>query len=172
MNKKLIQKLRQAGLRGATFGLESASPRLLKLMNKKINLSHASFAIKEFSKAGIVVNVNWIVGFPGDNRADLVKSAKFLFRHRKYILELGSISILAINAPSIISKHLEKMKIKMGKSAIDWSLGSNNLEERLNRLEIFTRFARGIYQLNPRSGLSSYLSARRLLKTFIRELYS
>lgn len=171
MSRSLILKLRRAGLRGATFGLESASPRLLKLMNKNIDLAAASFVIKEFFRAGIVVNINWIVGFPGGDRKDLIKSAKFLFRHRKYILELGSFNIMAINPPSIIFKDIDKLKIIMGKSAVDWKLGMNSLEERSNHLEIFKRFGCGIYQLSPRSGFFAYLAARKLLKTFIKELY-
>ena len=172
MSKQLIRKLRQAGLRGATFGLESASPRLLKLMNKNVDLATACSVIKEFAKAGVVVNVNWIIGFPGEKRQDLVETAKFLFRHRKYILELSSIAILAINSPSILSKNTEQLKINMGLNALDWSLEDNDLGERIHRRDAFLRFAQGIYKLHPKSGLSSYFSARKLLKTFIRELYS
>lgn len=82
MNATLIDKLFQAGLRHILFGLESASKRILSLMEKTnyINdyLYIAESIVKEFTHRGIQVHFSTIIGFPSETEDERKETASFL----------------------------------------------------------------------------------------------
>jgi len=60
----LCRLLAASGCIAATGGLEAASDRLLKLMNKGVNLRQAAQVCRNFSEAGIMVHAYLMYGFP------------------------------------------------------------------------------------------------------------
>jgi len=60
----LCRLLSESGCIAVTGGLESASDRLLKLMNKGVNIRQAAQVCDHFSKAGVMVHAYLIYGFP------------------------------------------------------------------------------------------------------------
>ncbi len=82
--EKLI-KLKESGLNGIFFGVESASERILKLMNKNIDIKTAEKMLKDSYNAGIVNSVAFILNFPTETEEDLLKTINFIKRNRAYI---------------------------------------------------------------------------------------
>jgi hypothetical protein len=79
----------RAGFRWAFTGLESGSDRLLKSMNKGIDVTSAREVISRFHHAGILVHVFMIAGFPGETEQDRQESADFVFNNLNCITSVG-----------------------------------------------------------------------------------
>lgn len=70
------------------LGIESASAKVLKEMQKETTPEGISKAIKTLASAGIRVTTLWIVGFPGETEEDFLDTLNFIREHHRYIYEL------------------------------------------------------------------------------------
>jgi hypothetical protein len=61
---------RRGGFYHARIGAESGSPRLLKMMGKKITRQQIKEAVSSLAYAGIKTSTLWIVGYPGETEED------------------------------------------------------------------------------------------------------
>lgn len=66
----LLKQLRKAGFATLEFGLESASPYILRLVRKGISLPLVWRILGDCEKAGIGVIMNFMIGFPGEKREE------------------------------------------------------------------------------------------------------
>lgn len=78
-----------AGLNWITWGLESASPRLLALMNKGIQPEEASRLLREVDDAGIWNNIFVFFGFPGETDEDYEATKSFVRENKEHIDSLS-----------------------------------------------------------------------------------
>jgi len=81
VDEELAEQLREAGCVYIGFGGESADENVLKRMNKKNSPAQMSRAIKACQKAGITPNCTWIMGYPGETRDSLRRTANFILEH-------------------------------------------------------------------------------------------
>jgi radical SAM superfamily enzyme YgiQ (UPF0313 family) len=81
LTKKELFAARQAGMVRFTTGLESGSQRVLDLMRKGTDLATSSQAIRDGAAAGISVRVTMIVGYPGEEANDVLRTVEFLEDH-------------------------------------------------------------------------------------------
>ena len=63
----MLNKLKQSGCIEIKYGIESGSPRILKLMNKRITIDQIRNAISLTHDIGIRVKAFILHGFPGEN---------------------------------------------------------------------------------------------------------
>jgi radical SAM superfamily enzyme YgiQ (UPF0313 family) len=77
VTKDLLIKMRKAGCSLIFYGIESASQRVLNLMNKGEKLRQIVKAIRWTKEAGIEAYGSFILGFPGESRAELEATIKF-----------------------------------------------------------------------------------------------
>lgn len=68
----------KAGCIAVTGGLETASDRLLTLMNKGVSLAQAARATAAFSDAGIMVHAYLMYGFPSQTLAETIDSLEIV----------------------------------------------------------------------------------------------
>ena len=73
---------KQAGLTRVSFGLESASQRLLDEMKKGTKIEECSAFIIAAHRAGISVRTSMMLGFPGETAEDLQATRIFLIKHQ------------------------------------------------------------------------------------------
>ncbi len=79
----LCRLLAASGCIAATGGLEAASDRLFKLMNKGVNLRQAAQVCRNFSEAGIMVHAYLMYGFPtqtGQETIDALEIVRQFFK--------------------------------------------------------------------------------------------
>lgn len=81
IDEALAKDLRAAGCVYIGFGGESADSYVLQRMNKKNDPSQMSRAIKACQEAGITPNCTWIMGYPGETRESLRRTARFIVDH-------------------------------------------------------------------------------------------
>lgn len=76
-----LEAARQAGLVRLTTGLESGSQRVLDSMKKGVKLERLSTFFKNAAAAGLSARTTMIVGYPGEEVADVEASADFVSCH-------------------------------------------------------------------------------------------
>jgi len=174
MDKALLAKMYSAGCRSLTFGAESGSQKVLNLMRKGTTVENISQLIRNSAEAGMAVVTNWIIGFPGEERSDILESMRFILKHRKYLYGVGSVCVLAINARTTIYQDAERKGICLSEtSGFDWKYVDNDLAERRKRERIFLRFLKEIGLSNKENkDLSDHDYPEQILDKYIDELNS
>ena len=77
LSKDLLAKLYAAGGRVLELGLESASSRVLELMNKEISIDTARRLIDDAAEVGFLLKLFMFHGYPGETAEDLDKTIQF-----------------------------------------------------------------------------------------------
>ena len=100
LDKTLVDKMRKAGCRAITFGMESADMRVLRNMNKAVSekkMDSFRALVKHMRKARMLANINVIVGFPGEDKKSIKKTIDFIldaepttYSLSKFFLEKGT----------------------------------------------------------------------------------
>ncbi|MGB7604580.1 MAG: radical SAM protein [Lutisporaceae bacterium] len=83
-NPELLNKLAKAGLREVYYGMESASQRVLNVINKENTVEDMRAAVIETAKAGIRPITYWIAGFPTETDEDFEKTIAFIIDLKDY----------------------------------------------------------------------------------------
>ena len=103
-DKKISEILFSGGCRLLRFGLESASCKILKKMNKGVTIKNAEQVLKTVSKAGIVTHVYMMKNFPGETNKDWEMSKQFILSNSQYI-DMFSISDFILYEDSALWKQ-------------------------------------------------------------------
>lgn len=72
----------RSGCVGLNFGIESASPKMLKVMNKHATPEEAAEAVAIAEKHGIQANCTFIVGLPGEDRETVLETVDWIKENR------------------------------------------------------------------------------------------
>jgi len=137
MDLDLFRKMKKAGCGGLTFGCESFSDDVLKLMHKGMTSNDAKETFVKAKESGMLVEINLIVGFPGEEEENIEETIKFIRENAKRIDKINSLNICTIGPGMHIYSHLEEYNID--KSMItDWYAWhnkdlSNTIEKRVQR---------------------------------------
>ncbi len=107
---ELLMKMRSAGACRLIFGMETASPRLLRRVGKEIIPEKVSDVLKWSHDAGIWTGLEIIAGLPGEEKDDTRKTEDFLRRNIEYIDEIYVNKFFLINQ-SAMFKYPERYGI-------------------------------------------------------------
>ncbi len=88
MTAALLRRMRLGGCRKLSYGLESASQKVVDLMGKGFRVSDAEAVVRATADAGIYVSLFVMVGFPGETEDDFRQTLDFLRRNRSSIFGL------------------------------------------------------------------------------------
>lgn len=77
LDEELILKMKEAGLYRLNYALETASPRLQKMIKKNINLEKLRKMIHFTSNEGIITNLFIMLGFPTETREEMMMTIDF-----------------------------------------------------------------------------------------------
>jgi len=83
------RKLFDAGCRKLLFGFETATPRLLKMMQKGQSLKSTVEVANNCAAAGISVTFYAMVGFPTETREEARATLRFLIDHKDAVREVS-----------------------------------------------------------------------------------
>lgn len=103
-SKELCERLYRAGCRRIAFGFESASQRLLDLMDKGTAIAEASQIVKNVADAGIAVVLYTMIGFPTETEAEARATLAWIREHQPWIQEV-SLRIFYIDLLSTVYAH-------------------------------------------------------------------
>lgn len=85
MTEAFLNKMRKAGCIHLDYGMESASGKVLRDMNKAHSPLLASEVLINSYKAGIKNGLFWIIGFPTESEADFQDSLNFVKGYAEFI---------------------------------------------------------------------------------------
>lgn len=83
--KEVLKNLYRAGMRIGLWGYEAYSERVMKMMNKGIDLSERIRILKDSSEAGIWNNVLFIMGYPTETIEEIEKTISVMYNHRDIV---------------------------------------------------------------------------------------
>ncbi len=142
MPKELLTKARRAGLDAAILGLECGSPRVLKLMRKRFTVEEAECFIAALHEADISIDLNIIVGFPGETEEDFRQTLDFLTKIAPKLRQVTSVATFNLDH-SYLWNHLAEYDIVRHEHDrhITWHTAdnSNTYEIRLQRAQRLIR---------------------------------
>lgn len=136
MTKDFLLKLKRAGCVGLSYGVESGSNKVLRLMNKGHTAELAEEVLHNTHEAGIETNFNIIIGFPYETEVEFQETLNFLKRNSKYA---GQIWLNVLNIATGSDLDIDRNKWGISEHTVgEWESidGKNNYEERLRQLEI------------------------------------
>jgi len=117
----LLKKYKESGCQALWFGMESASVKMLKMINKKINPKHMDEGLEFCRQLGIWANIEVIVSLPHENLDDFRKTVLFLKRNADKINNFMDNRYYVI-PDSIIGRYPEKFGIQLEKELISYDL--------------------------------------------------
>jgi anaerobic magnesium-protoporphyrin IX monomethyl ester cyclase len=80
LNEDVVKLMKQAGCCGLTIGIESGSERILKKINKGVNLNKVVEAYQLLYRYDIPSGANFMAGFPEETLEDIQKTFKMMKR--------------------------------------------------------------------------------------------
>jgi len=81
VNEDIVEAMRNAGCVSISYGFESGSPRILKVMNKKATIEQMENAVRVNRKFGMMLPVSFIIGMPGENEESCRETVEFCVRN-------------------------------------------------------------------------------------------
>jgi hypothetical protein len=85
IDENLLEKMKNAGAIKLTWGVESASPKMLKYINKNTNLDKISKFLKYSDNLGITNHIELIAGLPYETEEDINITVNFIKENSNYI---------------------------------------------------------------------------------------
>jgi len=109
---EFFRLLRRAGFVSLRFGVDGWSTKLLKIQNKGYNVETIRRNIKDCHNAGIYVEVNAVVGCPGETDEDVEDSIELMLDLHKYIGRLANINPLQLLRGSVFWNDPQRYNIR------------------------------------------------------------
>ncbi len=78
IDEEMVEYMARAGCHYIYFGIETGSPRMQKLLNKRLNLDRAPEVIRKVCEAGISAGSGFIIGFPQEEMPDLGQTMRLM----------------------------------------------------------------------------------------------
>lgn len=133
MSQDLFNLMHEAGCGGLTFGIETLSDSLLEIMNKPFRQNDALQVLGRAKKAGMRVEANLLVGFPGETEQDVDETISFLKTNSHLFDNINSLNVCCLDYGMEIFKDPEKFGINMDDFDDLYAWHTSNMD---NTLEI------------------------------------
>ncbi len=151
-DKKFLNLLYKSGCRCVSWGLESASQKVLNLMNKGTDINVIQRILNDTAKIGIANRLTIIYLFPGETFDDFCKTINFLKKNQKKIFFL-SFHRYMLKRYSYVFNNMEEFGIHLNTNEIKseyhaFELGiPYNQSDYDKKLHELSSLKGGIYQL-------------------------
>ena len=158
-DKELFKLMYKVGFRWIHFGIETGSERILKLMNKEMDINYIKKVITEVKEIGFRVRNSFILDYPGSLKEDISKTRELIKELEPHELRLHYLAYrvgtpvfnenkdvsnktqyIHSNHPNVenkelteeidlLIKDLEKMGYTIIYDDVDWNKYSNNTKD-------------------------------------------
>jgi len=105
-------RLAGSGCVSVSFGMESGSQRILDLIDKGTQVAFMGETMKNFSAAGIAVQIMAFSDFPSETRAEKEETRRFLHEHAPY-WSVGGVGIFQLTGTAIVAKDPARFGIHL-----------------------------------------------------------
>jgi len=94
MDAELVGLMKAAGCELVRYGIESADPKVMARINKRVDLERAAKAIRLTRAAGIQVNLFFLVGLPGEDAQTPRLNARFIIDNQADSYSMGRLFLI------------------------------------------------------------------------------
>lgn len=188
---EILVKMRKAGACRLVIGLETASPSLLKFINKGVSPEQVSRVLQWSHEAGIWNSVEIIAGLPQEKEEDIQKTVDFLNDNigyideiwlNKYYLSTGSymlnypsnygitnISEYKDNAPELFMKRRENFRYIFDEiDGLKWEDKKKYIDHSYNIIDEFRMKKKPLFATFDHLNIIFYLYTNLSEKSIIR----
>lgn len=138
INREGCDAMRKAGIRNLVLGIESASPKVLARMNKRVTIEGAEKALRMARGIGLTIGTFWIVGHPGDSPEEAEKTLAAIDRFYREDLHQNSEIALFVPYPgTAIFDHPEEFELEI--LTYDWERWGRFNTEPVCQLKGFSK---------------------------------
>jgi hypothetical protein len=106
------RKMAQAGCVCASFGMESGNQRILDLIDKGTKVAYMAETMKNFSSAGIAVQLMTFTDFPTETPLEKKATIDFIQNNRSY-WSAGGIGTFVLTGTAMIARNPERFGITL-----------------------------------------------------------
>jgi len=78
IDEEMMERMAAAGCNDIYFGIETGSPRMQKLLNKRLRLDRAPSVIRKVCDFGIIATSGFILGFPQEKISDIAQTMRLM----------------------------------------------------------------------------------------------
>lgn len=148
MSDELVQKISKAGCKSIFVGMESGSPKIIRLMKKGHDVPTSIRLTKAMGDAGINVTVSIVCGYPGEGEKEFYETLNVLRQIAPHVNSV-MLHLLSLSTGSIMTDRPDAFDVDVstihGAESWDWVTndGENTPELRLNRLTTLQHMLHG-----------------------------
>jgi len=148
MTDELVHKISKAGCKSIFVGMESGSPKVIRLMKKGHDVPTAKRLTKAMHEAGIETTVSIVCGYPGEGEKEFYETLDVL-REIAPRVDHVMLHTLSLSTGSIMTDKPERFDVDTstirGAESWDWVTndGLNTPELRLHRLATLQHMLHG-----------------------------
>lgn len=92
LDESVVQKMREANFRRVTLGVESGSPKILKMIRKGETNEDVKRALTLLREAGIRSHAFFMIGFPDESPEDIAMSKRFIQEAQPDYIEVNMVT--------------------------------------------------------------------------------
>lgn len=119
IDEELLRKMRRAGAVKLAFGMETASPRLLRYIRKGATAERVSRCLKASHRLGIWNHIELIGGLPTETEADTLATCDFIRRHAR-VIDTYSLNPFFLNRGSPFYRSPAEFGLRLRPSGGAW----------------------------------------------------
>ena len=157
MTKDLIHHMRDAGTYFISYAVESATPRIQRMLKKNIDLPKAREVISLTVDAGIYTNGFFIIGFPTETKEDVKRTISYACSTRLH--SMSAFILVPFPGTRIYKEYSSDWKRLHKKDIFDFHSGLVNCSEIPND---------ELLALKRRMYLEFYFRTGRIVRTLLR----
>lgn len=131
-DKEMFKTMYQVGFRWVHFGIESGSEKILKMMNKPMNINKIKTIINEVKNIGFRVRTSIILDYPNSTKEDIIKTKDLLLNIKPHEIRLHYLAY-RVGTPVFVQNKNIKNKTQYIHSNHP-NIENNNLTEEINSL--------------------------------------
>ena len=109
---EFFRDLKAAGFSMVRFGVDGWCDNVLKNQLKSANMKITERNLKDATEAGLLCNVNMVLGVPGETEEDIEESYENIVRLKPYINMFETLNMLRVAAGSQYYEDPDKYKIR------------------------------------------------------------
>ncbi len=148
MTDELVEKIAKAGCDWTFFGMESGSPKVIKLMRKGHDLETAKRLTRAFHENRITTTVSIVCGYPGEGEKEFYETVDALRQIAPHVDHV-MLHTLSLSTGSILTEDPGRFNVDVstvhGPDSWEWvgDEGRNTLDIRMHRLFTLQHMLRG-----------------------------
>jgi len=154
----ILKKMKDAGTNFLVIAVETASPRLQRLIKKNLDLGKTQEAIENSAGLGILTNIFLMLGFPTETREEMLKTIEYASTSKAHICSFSLVT--PFPGTEIAKQYRDRVeRFHIAFKDYDYTTGYFNLSEvKDEELFYLQRYAFRRFYLIPRRIWSICLS--------------